>query len=875
MDLRLRLDEHAAFLRAIARRLTSDSHAADDLVQETFVRALSARPAVVRSPRSWLATIVRNVCRDHRAADQAREQREQERACLARPDAGREDDPMGVDVLSRALQALPADYRHVLQLRYYAQRTVADIAAELGVPVATVKTRLHRALELLRADLTARTGGREQMQRMLAPLVGMPATLATAVAVAVPTLTGALLMQKVAVLFVLAVVGVLLLRGGREVEAPASPGSHDANAVAIAARVPIPEAATTAELAAAPAPERSVVSADVTVVRGVVVYAATGEGVPFCRLAVRDGDGAEELRTDAAGRFATKRAFAAGAELVTEGILFEGASGSLTAAATTPRTATGESSEAVDPSEAVDLGVDPQHVGLVSIAGGGMPVVRPPNRPDAFANEAQLPASWQPITRFGAPGALTIPAEPGPTFLVATTLPPGVGVRDVRTALGKRTDTDVAWLRDYTDGNAPLQSAPDGSGLFWCRFGVAPAVADGEAALVLYTTDGLWRGRGDVPRVRGASPEPVGIEFEGTGVIQGIVRDADGRPRPDVWVTLVRTEPLRIDTTDNRTDAAGRYRISLATPGPGVLQVTGEDTEPWRRPIDVLPGRVLEQDIALASRRIGGAIQGVITTASGERCSGCSVILTSRNDTSIWRTAGIAWSATDGRSEGRFSFEDVPLVECDVTLEMFVACAVDVRTHRVVPPQERVAFHVQDRLPSQQVGFAVVDANGTAHPGPWSVFVRGDGGWQVRFGTDDAAATRDALPIGLPFAWTMVGEGLRAQHGRAVAVAGTPLQVTIPAVAGFSARVACMDLANYHQARGVEVFADGVSVGATDVQGELTIDLPRPPRVLSLDPRVWRIFSDGTHRSDVDPATGTYRCDGTPARLHMYVQKVP
>lgn len=57
------------------------------------------------------------------------------------------------DEVLRALDGLDADHRAVIMLRYWADLTVDDIAARLGWPAGTVKSRLHRALGHIRARL--------------------------------------------------------------------------------------------------------------------------------------------------------------------------------------------------------------------------------------------------------------------------------------------------------------------------------------------------------------------------------------------------------------------------------------------------------------------------------------------------------------------------------------------------------------------------------------------------------------------------------------------------------------------------------------------------------------------------------------------------
>src|SRR5437867_1369513 len=67
---------HDPFVRAVARRLLSDEHRVEDVVQETWLAALRRGPGPVGSLRAWLATVVRNFAIDARRRDAARSARE-------------------------------------------------------------------------------------------------------------------------------------------------------------------------------------------------------------------------------------------------------------------------------------------------------------------------------------------------------------------------------------------------------------------------------------------------------------------------------------------------------------------------------------------------------------------------------------------------------------------------------------------------------------------------------------------------------------------------------------------------------------------------------------------------------------------------------
>lgn len=147
------------WLRRMARRLVRDPSIADDLAQDTWVAALrQGREA----GRGWLATVLRNAAAQMRRSDSARERRE-----LAVAPVEGSGDPAAsiVDRLATqrrvldAVLALPESARTVVLLRFYEDLPPREIARRLGEPLASVKSRLHRALDRLRAELDARHGG--------------------------------------------------------------------------------------------------------------------------------------------------------------------------------------------------------------------------------------------------------------------------------------------------------------------------------------------------------------------------------------------------------------------------------------------------------------------------------------------------------------------------------------------------------------------------------------------------------------------------------------------------------------------------------------------------------------------------------------------
>ena len=166
---------HGPVVQRVAAALVGLADA-EDAAQEALIRAWQAAPSLhgISAVRPWLLRITVNVCRDWQRGRFGTRQRLS--VALPEGDHGAEfavigDDPgtsdhTGALDLRRELRALDADLRVVVALRYYAGLDATEIGAALGVPPATVRTRLRRALGLLRARLEAppaRAGAGERM----------------------------------------------------------------------------------------------------------------------------------------------------------------------------------------------------------------------------------------------------------------------------------------------------------------------------------------------------------------------------------------------------------------------------------------------------------------------------------------------------------------------------------------------------------------------------------------------------------------------------------------------------------------------------------------------------------------------------------------
>jgi len=138
-------------LRFLARRLRTRQDA-EDVLQATFVEAARhcERLAAAESPRAWLYSVARNLLAAR-----------QRRAGLLQWSDFPADVPAHVEtdsddrlhVMREAVGRLPETLRETLELRLVGDLSYQEIADAMGVPVGTVRSRIHNAVEHLRTRL--------------------------------------------------------------------------------------------------------------------------------------------------------------------------------------------------------------------------------------------------------------------------------------------------------------------------------------------------------------------------------------------------------------------------------------------------------------------------------------------------------------------------------------------------------------------------------------------------------------------------------------------------------------------------------------------------------------------------------------------------
>lgn len=303
------------FVRALTRRLVFGDEAAEELAQQTLLAAWTARPEPRAGLRGWLAKVALRL-RDRRQRDQARRQRREQ--ATARPEAEPSAGELAAQIelcerVAATVARLGEPGKGTLYLRYWHGLAPGAIAEREGVPLATVKSRLQRALAQLRRELDALHGG--ERAAWAATVIGMVQAggvtmgAGTKVAAAASVMAAALLAGRL----------LLVEPGGRDGRDASAAGEGVLNGT-------VAETATgsdaTVESPAAPAPERH---ADATPFASGRVFDPDGQPIAGASVVPRvlnrrdrHNLHAEALLDDEIERLAIARSDATGAFVVAQ-----------------------------------------------------------------------------------------------------------------------------------------------------------------------------------------------------------------------------------------------------------------------------------------------------------------------------------------------------------------------------------------------------------------------------------------------------------------------------------------------------------------------------------------------------------------------------
>ncbi|MEC4015087.1 sigma-70 family RNA polymerase sigma factor [Streptomyces sp. H27-D2] len=152
--------EHAGpLLGYVLRLVAGDRHRAEDIVQETLLRAWRNADQLSRatgSVRPWLVTVARRIVIDGHRGRQARPQEVDPAPLEMMPAEDEMDRALSLMTMSEAMRELSGAHREVLVETYFKGRTVGEAAEALRIPAGTVRSRVFYALRSLKLALEER-----------------------------------------------------------------------------------------------------------------------------------------------------------------------------------------------------------------------------------------------------------------------------------------------------------------------------------------------------------------------------------------------------------------------------------------------------------------------------------------------------------------------------------------------------------------------------------------------------------------------------------------------------------------------------------------------------------------------------------------------
>ncbi len=171
MALRTLYSRHAGLVRTIAYRVMNNDHDVDDIVQDLFIEVWNQADRFREAKGTgiaWISTLARRRSIDRlrrkqaylRATDRFRETAEKDVDIFA-PQSADENAILSdrASALQEVMAKLPPAQNQALQLSFFKGLSQRQIAAQTGIPLGTIKTRLELAVRKIREAVTTSTGG--------------------------------------------------------------------------------------------------------------------------------------------------------------------------------------------------------------------------------------------------------------------------------------------------------------------------------------------------------------------------------------------------------------------------------------------------------------------------------------------------------------------------------------------------------------------------------------------------------------------------------------------------------------------------------------------------------------------------------------------
>ncbi len=404
--------------------------------------------------------------------------------------------------------------------------------------------------------------------------------------------------------------------------------------------------------------------------------------------------------------------------------------------------------------------------------------------------------------------------------------------------------------RDRVGGEAARAPDPsDAGGLPWVRFGPVDPRFDHAERVELRSADGVWRGDANVGAVRGVQGT-VTLKADAFGSVLGTVVDADGIGVSRAQVVL--REGLggqRERKRDAATDAHGRFRFDFVRPGECRLTARSLRHAENERTFTLTQRATAELVVVLQPKPPVGNIRGTIATETGRSTPRARVTLVAVNDRGGPSLASeVQWTTVEGRKVGVFQFTSLPAGPFTLNVEKDDWLKWEPRSLEVAAPNEDVRILVRDDVATSDYVVRVTDRdNGVALDGvrAWIEFKNGPSR-ERRFASGEVIER--GVPLDRAFRWRIDRPGYGSERGDETAFAveehvdGKIRRVLELALEpGWKDVVRAVRRDGRGVIEGVEVFADGRSMGKTGKDGTLKVELRDPPKKVEAKHPNWRL----------------------------------
>lgn len=467
-----------------------------------------------------------------------------------------------------------------------------------------------------------------------------------------------------------------------------------------------------------------------------------------------------------------------------------------------------------------------------------------------------------------APAEADVRVTIGPTYRFELTLPDDTRVADFYAtfpiaSLGLFRDWRRSLAGDPEAAMNPLLqhfAKPElleervpirGGDPIWARFRApimhieASEVGDNKRTeLHVRSHDGYWSGKTPVNSVEGVNPEVVPIELRAGGAIEGEVLGRDGDALPTAWIQLQKSSSSSGPIREIGADSRGRFAFQWLEAGEYEVRVQTDRYDEWISPVTVHVGSTETVEARLTAAVPLGTVSGVLCSITGQhRSKGGRVYLDSLDNPDFHLSKMVSYRKRDGEYRAAFSFDEVPAGLYELSLIPFDNMRWNTRRMTIAAPAGGLEFVCEDDVPTFDLEFGGIDADtGAPVVRIWHIVWQGDPLDDVRLDDDWESGLYEGVPEGVPLRWVLRAEGYRLAWGDESDIRGGTEHRFIEAALepgwGHTYKVTTRER---EPIEGVELIVDGESLGRTDSQGVVTINLDARPEALEFRYEGWHM----------------------------------